>query len=409
MTTGFQEHAFGRGGVRIRIEAHPRQRDLAAHVLFRHEEVRHRDARTVLHHQVDHGLFGAHAALLRHVSQRPAGERLERRVLEAEQQRAGRAGRAIEVLPGWRGIAHLGQHAAADRPVLEARDPRFQASVLHPRGHGGIKTRRARRVHVHVGGDADPRRARLLHLMDERIELVPVALTGGFQVVDFRRCSGSPGDVDRLLHRLDQSISFTAHVHAVDAPAARGLARQRDQLGCPGVVIGAVDERGGHAERPLLHGLAHQRAHLRQLRRRRLHVPLAEHVGAHRAGPDEGRDVRCDAAPLEPVQVLPERRPVDGVANVRLPLGCEALHFRGQRPHRVFAQHFERHALAQIAERTPVGEQRLLRVRQHVDEARRHRLAVRIDPFTRRSARVRSDVRQPVACDGHIADEGGAA
>src|SRR2546430_4262429 len=29
--------------------------------------------------------------------------------------------------PGWRGIAHLGQHAAADRPVLEARDPRFRS------------------------------------------------------------------------------------------------------------------------------------------------------------------------------------------------------------------------------------------------------------------------------------------
>src|SRR2546429_5411204 len=79
------------------------------------------------------------SALLRHVSQRPAGERLERRVLEAEQQRAGRAGRAIEVLPGWRGIAHLGQHAAADRPVLEARDPRLdRKSTRLNSSHGYI-------------------------------------------------------------------------------------------------------------------------------------------------------------------------------------------------------------------------------------------------------------------------------
>ncbi len=245
--------------------------------------------------------------------------------------------------------------------------------------------------------------------MDECIQLVPVAFAGDLQVIDLRRCSGSPGDVDRLLHRLDQPIPFTAHVYAVDATAAGGLARQRHQLGRFGIVIGAVDERGGHAERPLLHGLTHQRAHLRQLRRRRLHVTLAEYVGAHRAGPDEGGDVRCDATPLEPAQILPERRPVDGVANVRLPLGCEAFHFRVQRPHRVLAQHFERDALTQVAEGTAVHQQRLLWMRQHVDEARRHRLAVRINPFARRCGRVRSDVSQAIALDGHIADEGGAS
>jgi len=69
------------------------------------------------------------------------------------------------------------------------------------------------------------------------------------------------------------------------------------------------------------------------------------------------------------------------VANVRLPLGCEAFHFRVQRPHRVLPQHFERDALTQVAEGTAVHQQRFLWMRQHVDEARRHRLAVRINPF----------------------------
>ncbi len=409
MATGFQENAFGRRGVRIRIETHPRQRDLATHVLFRHEEVRHRDARTVLHHQVDRGVFGAHAALPRHFSQRLARERLERRILETQQQRAGRAGRAIEVLPGGRRIAHLGQHARANRRVFEPRDPRFQAAVLHPRRHGGIKTGGARRIHIHVGRDADSGGARRLHLVDQRIQLAPVALAGGFQVIDFRWRSGGFGDIDGLLHRLDQPVPFTAHVYAVDAAAAGGFGRERHQLGCLRVSIGAVDERGGDPERPLLHGLTHQRAHLRQLRRARLHVALAEHVGAHRAGPDEGRDIRCDAALLEPVQILPERRPVDGVANVRLPLGGETFHFRGQRPHRVFPQHLERDTLAQVTERTPVREQRLLRMRQHVDEAGRHCLAVRIDPFARGPGRVRSDVREAIAFDRHITDEGGAS
>src|SRR3712207_7610708 len=46
----------------------------------------------------------------------------------------------------------------------------------------------------------------------------------------------------------------------------------------------------------LLHGLAHQPAHLGQLLRGRIDVVEAEHVGAQRARPLEGREVGRDAA-----------------------------------------------------------------------------------------------------------------
>src|SRR5256885_8735190 len=55
--------------------------------------------------------------------------------------------------------------------LFRSRDPRFQATVLDPRGHGGVKTRRARRVHVHVGGDADSRCARPLRSEEHTSEL----------------------------------------------------------------------------------------------------------------------------------------------------------------------------------------------------------------------------------------------
>src|SRR5438552_5738951 len=41
---------------------------------------------------------------------------------------------------------------------------------------------------------------------------------------------------------------------------------------------------------------------------------------------------------------------------------------------------------------------------QHVDEARRHRLAVRIDPFTRRAARVNGSMRTARRSEEHTSE-----
>src|SRR5205807_9890774 len=99
----------------------------------------------------------------------------------------------------------------------------------------------------------------------------------------------------------------------------------------------------GDPEGSFLHRLAHQRAHPPELRGGRLHVALAEHVGADRARAHEGGDIGRNAVPLELVQVLPESGPVDRVVNVGLALPRMALHLRSQRPHRVLAEHLERH------------------------------------------------------------------
>ncbi len=405
MPAGFQKHPLGRRRIRIRVEADPGERQLAAHVLLRHQKVGDRYARSVLDHQVDGGVLGTHATHLRDLGERLARQRLELRVLEPEQQRAGGARGSVEVLPRRGRVAHLGEHTRANRRILQPADPGLEAAVLHPRRHGGIEPGRTRRVQVHIRGDADPGGARSLDLVDERVELAPISSARSFQVIDLRRRARGPGDVDGLLRRLEQPIALAAHVHAVDPAAARRLAGERHELGGASVLVRAVDERGGDPEGSFLHRLAHQRAHPLELRGGRLHVALAEHVGADRARAHEGGDIGRNAVPLELVQVLPESGPVDRVVNVGLALPRVALHLRSQRPHRVLAEHLERHSLAQIAQRPAVRDEGLFRVRQHVDEPGRHRLAARLEALGRRPGSMRSHVDDAIAPQGYVAHE----
>ena len=88
--------------------------------------------------------------------------------------------------------------------------------------------------------------------------------------------------------------------------------------------------------------------------------------------PDVRRDVLGDAPLLEVREVLGERRPGHLVLEVGL-LGLEELpELVVQRPHReALAEDLRRHALAQLALRAPVDDQRVGRPGEHVDEAGR--------------------------------------
>jgi hypothetical protein len=86
-----------------------------------------------------------------------------------------------------------------------------------------------------------------------------------------------------------------------------------------------------------------------------------------------------------------------------------ALHARVERPHRIFTDHLERHALREVAERTAIGKQRFLRMREHVDEARRDRLAVRVDQLARPQAARRAHIGDAIGVDRHFTGIGLAA
>ena len=104
------------------------------------------------------------------------------------------------------------RHALADRGIAQAREPGRVPARLHPGRHRGIEARRARRVGVHVGRDAQALAPRRLDVRERVVHLRPVRLAAGLQVIDLRRRARAARDVDRLVHGLDEAMAFAAHV-----------------------------------------------------------------------------------------------------------------------------------------------------------------------------------------------------
>src|SRR3546814_15262361 len=78
----FKEHALGRLRRGARPEAHPRQLDLLADIIFGHQEIDGADARAVLDDEIHRRLSGRLAANRRALGQRLAGERIQRLILK---------------------------------------------------------------------------------------------------------------------------------------------------------------------------------------------------------------------------------------------------------------------------------------------------------------------------------------
>src|SRR3954454_2030611 len=84
MVGGQQENAFWRIALLIRPEAYPRKSNLTADVVLTHQEIRNADSAVVLDDQIDSGILGRHASLLRNRGKRLTRERLQLRVLERQ-------------------------------------------------------------------------------------------------------------------------------------------------------------------------------------------------------------------------------------------------------------------------------------------------------------------------------------
>jgi hypothetical protein len=100
----------------------------------------------------------------------------------------------------------------------------------------------------------------------------------------------------------------------------------------------------------------------------------------------------------------------DRELDVRFTLLGEAGHWVGQGSHRVaFAGDLQGHALEEIAFFAAVDEEAFLGLAEHVDEARRHRQAMRGDGSLGAQIARRTDIRDSVPRDTHITHIGGAA
>ncbi len=93
-------------------------------------------------------------------------------------------------------------------------------------------------------------------------------------------------------------------------PNFAASAGQRDQLfGC-GVGRGRILQRGGDADRAILHGLAHQRLHLLELARGGRAIVIAQHHAPHLRGADVSSQIDAHALLFQAREVLPQRAPV---------------------------------------------------------------------------------------------------
>jgi hypothetical protein len=317
---------------------------------------------------------GGRAALGRNLGERLARQWPEVLVLEREELHVLRPGELEHVLPPVSTRLHLSRDADPHVRVAEPRPPRLEAALLHPGRHGAVQPGRAGRVRVHVGRQLQPGSLLGLDALDDVVELVPVRAARDLEVVDLPADARAAHDREELVQRLEQRVALAPEVSDVHP----GRLCERDQLVRLRVERRCVDQRGSEADSAFAHRFGDELLHARELRLRRRPISGAELVLAHRCGPDERRNVRRHAAALEVLEVLAEGRPLDGMAEQRLRLDL-LLHRVGERAHReALAHHLERYALADIALRAAVLEQRLRRPAEHVDEPRRDGEAGRV-------------------------------
>ena len=157
------------------------------------------------------------------------------------------------------------------------------------------------------------------------------------------------GDPEDFVQRLVDMLAFIPHVGRIDAAVPAGGARERDQLVGLGIARGRVFERRPHAQRALLHQRVDDRRHVRELRRSRVAILIADHSEAHLRRADEGRDVERHALPLELCEVAVQVTPVFAVMPFLHGVGIVLHQLVGERRDRAtLAGHFRRDALRHL-------------------------------------------------------------
>ncbi len=140
--------------------------------------------------------------------------------------------------------------------------------------------------------------------------LAPHGVLGDFEVDDVHRHMRAPADLNGFSDRFENPPAFRAHVRRIAAPKRRGRLAHGDQRIGIDPRSRRPAERAAHAKRALLHGLAHQRAHLVELGRGRRSRLLAAHISPDLARPDVSAHIGRDALAQQAREVAVEIGPV---------------------------------------------------------------------------------------------------
>ena len=167
----------------------------------------------------------------------------------------------------------------------------------------------------------------------EIVDLAPVFLAGGFDVINLGRNVRFARNANQLVERFEQLVSFASHVRDVFPFIFRGDLAELDQFIRLGVKRGRINQRRSDAEGARFHFFAHELAHLVELLLRRRAIVKTDDVLADCSGADERGDVAGNAALLQKLQILRQHVPFDVVFNVGLLAQHVFAHAIVHRPH----------------------------------------------------------------------------
>ena len=213
-------------------------------------------------------------------------------------------------------------------------------------------------------------------------------------------------DRQQFINCGDHVGTFIAHVGYVHAVVFGSHFGQGDQFISLCKETGWIHQRRRHAQSTVFHRLSNECAHLVELFGRRCTVFVSDDVPARYCRTNERCHVGRDATSFEILKVFRQRRPLDVVADISLQFGHLRFHGVVERAHGfAFAHDLERHALANIALRATVLDQRFVGPGHHVHKAGRHGESLNIDFNDRGGIPNVAKRNYLVAINGDVADK----
>src|SRR5215510_12126877 len=277
--------------------------------------------------------------------------------------------RRLDVAPDARAFLRIGQalehgvDPALERPVRQERPER--------RAGGGVR--------IDVRHDVEPLGSRRVDQLERLGDLAPVGTARRLHVADLDRQIALAPDVDRLSHRVEERGSLAPDVARIEAPMARGGRGEGHHLVGRRIGAGSIDEPGRQPPRPVLDAVGDVALHPAELRGGRGTAREAHRRDAQGAVADQLDHVERGAAGVEGTQVVADGAPakVHRGGNMKGEPSKILEEFGRHRSRReaAVADHLGGHALPYFRLGAAVVPEAPVRVRVHVDEARRDNLA----------------------------------
>ena len=178
-----------------------------------------------------------------------------------------------------------------------------------------------------------------------------------------------------------------------------------DQLVSLGVKCGRINQRCANTQSARFHFLPNELAHLVHFLGRWYSIIKSNHVSANGRRAEKRRGIAGNPAFLQVLQIFCKRVPFDLVFDVGLVLQhvlAESIVYWAHRF--AFAHDFGGHALANLALRSAILNERFRRPRKHIDKAGGHGETPRVDRGFGGGIRQIAYAGNAIAADGDICD-----